>query len=618
MNKKKGILLLLVVFSFFVSYAQNTAKSVQEQGFGKIRAEMVKEACVKFGYTNQDVIKKITNQSINNFYNSLPDDSATAPKVKWLRDAVGNLSLNNGLIGGTNVQNDKKSIESYLSQIQQCCKEHKNEGIDTLDGATYRKKIKKLADECICYRSCENKQDFNEYHQKYPNGLFSTLITHVETTTTEQTTVETSSQTVEAETTTSHSGSNDNQGETGPENSINNGDETSGPFSLKQVLLIVILGTVIGGAIVVGCVACYRYLQKKKKQMKETTKSFENQEQESRTIINDSEIDTKELTSNPQNSEPTSTSKQEPNQIQDPKPVSTNLTQKSENVQWVLVGASVRGNSHVQMGLPCQDCHKYESFGNGWGIAIVSDGAGSAKHSDMGSKVVVERGIVHFKQLLAQEEWMQSNVLPTDVEWLQKSYNTLKSIRNDVVMVAQKNNVAVKDLSATCLVVIFSPIGLLTVHVGDGRMGYENLSGEWKPIMTPHKGEEANQTIFLVSDFWTIPNFTLSGVLVPESVVVREQVKAFTLMSDGCENTSWLCTAKNEETGKYYDRNKPFDGFFNPLKETVISLSVSNVPEEERNEKWHNFIESGTDGFRKEQDDKTMIYGVNLSIEKNA
>lgn len=583
MNKKKGILLLLVVFSFFVSYAQNTAKSVQEQEFGKIRAEMVKEACVKFGYTNQDVIKKITNQSINNFYNSLPDDSATAPKVKWLRDAVGNLSLNNGLIGGTNVQNDKKSIESYLSQIQQCCKEHKNEGIDTLDGATYRKKIKKLADECICYRSCENKQDFNEYHQKYPNGLFSTLITHVETTTTEQTTVDTSSQTVEAETTISHSGSNDNQGETGPENSINNGDETSGPFSLKQVLLIVVLGSVIGGAIVVGCVVGYRYFQEKKKQMNGNNKA--------------------------QDPDPKTTPKPEPEPKPEPKP---------EDIQWVLVGASVTGNGHVQMGLPCQDCHKYESFGNGWGIAIVSDGAGSAKHSDMGSKVVVERGVVHFKQLLEQEDWMQSNVLPTDVEWLQKSYNTLKSIRNDVVMVAQKNNVAVKDLSATCLVVIYSPIGLLTVHVGDGRMGYENLSGEWKSIMTPHKGEEANQTIFLVSDFWTIPNFTLSGVLVPESVVVREQVKAFALMSDGCENTSWLCTAKNEETGKYYDRNKPFDGFFKPLKETIISLSVSNVPEEERNEKWHNFIESGTDGFRKEQDDKTMIYGVNLSNEKNA
>lgn len=578
-NKKLFLFLFLSFISFTAIYGQKPkTDSIQEQEFGKIRADMVRDACKTFGYTNNEVVNKINNTSINNFHNALSSDTANNAKNKWLWDAVGNALP----IRGCNVQQDKNILEQYLSQIQRCCKDHKDEGIDTLDGATYREKINKLADECICYRSCENKQDFNEYLRKYRNGLFSTLITHVETTTTKQTTVETSSQTVEAETITSHSGSNDNQEGT---DTVDNGAETSSPFSSKQVLLIVILGTVIGGAIVVGCVVGYRYLQEKKKQMNDTNKA----------PVPDPD----------------------PNPCPEPKP-KPKPEPKPEGIQWVLVGASVTGNGHLQMGLPCQDYHRYESLENDWGIAIVSDGAGSAKHSDIGSKVLVERGIVHFKQLLENEGWMQSNKFPTDVEWLQKSYDTLKTIRNDVVMFAQSKNVAVKDLSATCLVVIYSPIGLLTVHVGDGRMGYENLSGEWKSIMTPHKGEEANQTIFLVSDFWTIPNFTLSGVLVPESVVVREQVKAFALMSDGCENTSWLCTAKNEETGKYYDRNTPFDGFFKPLKETIISLSVSNVPEEERNEKWHNFIESGTDGFRKEQDDKTMIYGVNLSIEKNA
>lgn len=195
------------------------------------------------------------------------------------------------------------------------------------------------------------------------------------------------------------------------------------------------------------------------------------------------------------------------------------------------------------------------------------------------------------------------------MEWWQKSYDVLKTIRNEVALVAKKNNVEVKSLSATCLVVIYSPLGLLAVHVGDGRMGYKSVTGEWKAMMTPHKGEEANQTIFLVSDFWSIPNFALSGVLVPESIVVREPVKAFTLMSDGCENTSWLCTTQNPETGKYFDQNKPFEGFFNPLEETLISFQANNVSDEEQQAKWNKFIESGTEGFVREQDDKTMIYG---------
>ena len=288
----------------------------------------------------------------------------------------------------------------------------------------------------------------------------------------------------------------------------------------------------------------------------------------------------------------------------------------TSTAKWVIVGASVKGNGHIQSNMPCQDNHMFESLDNGWGVAIVSDGAGSAAHSELGSKIVVSRGIFHFKKLIEKERWIDKQSLPTDIEWFQKSYAVLKDIRNDVMMVAQKNNIDVKSLSATCLVVIYSPFGLLTVHIGDGRMGYKSMSGEWKSMMTPHKGEEANQTIFLVSDFWSIPNYEMSGVLVPECRVIRENVKAFALMSDGCENTAWLCSALNSDTGRYEDRNLPFEKFFNPLEETLLTFDKNSILEEERQSKWYKFIESGTSGFTKEQDDKTMIYAINVDLVK--
>ena len=291
-------------------------------------------------------------------------------------------------------------------------------------------------------------------------------------------------------------------------------------------------------------------------------------------------------------------------------------TSVTSTAKWVIVGASVKGNGHIQSNMPCQDNHMFESLNNGWGIAIVSDGAGSAAHSELGSKIVVSRGIFHFKNLIEKERWIAKQSLPTDIEWFQKSYAVLKDIRNDVMMVAKKNNIDVKSLSATCLVVIYSPFGLLTVHIGDGRMGYKSNSGEWKPMMTPHKGEEANQTIFLVSDFWSIPNYEMSSVLVPECRVIRENVKAFALMSDGCENTAWLCSALNSDTGKYEDRNLPFDKFFNPLEETLLTFDKNSILEEERQSKWYKFIESGTSGFTREQDDKTMIYAINIDLVK--
>jgi hypothetical protein len=277
--------------------------------------------------------------------------------------------------------------------------------------------------------------------------------------------------------------------------------------------------------------------------------------------------------------------------------------------EWIIVGASVVGNGHISQNLPCQDNHKYEYLGEGWGIAVTSDGAGSAKNSHIGSKIVVARSIFHFKNLITKNLINQSAV-PTETEWSQIAFVTLKAVYNDLVAFAHKQNLDLKSLYATAMVVVHTPDGILATHVGDGRAGYKNEKGEWKALITPHKGEEANQTIFVPSAFWDIPAYKMSGVLVPESVVVAEKPFAFTLMSDGCEHTAWLFNQKDETTGKFFDPNKPYPNFFNPLVETLQSFRKENVDVKERAEKWGNFITSGTKSFEREQDDKTMILGV--------
>ena len=285
-----------------------------------------------------------------------------------------------------------------------------------------------------------------------------------------------------------------------------------------------------------------------------------------------------------------------------------------QNDNWCIVGASVIGSGHQQNGLPCQDNNKIVSIDKGWGIAMISDGAGSAKHSDLGSKIIVECGCSYFKEIIDQKDYVNQGCLPTDDEWKEISFKVLKKIRDNIMALAKKKEMDINSLAATCLAVIYSPFGLLVTHVGDGRMGYQNLEGDWLPMMKPHKGEEANQTVFLVSDFWSIPNFSVSSISVPESRIVREPVRAFVLMSDGCENTAWKCMAKDPESDKYFDRNEPFEGFFKPVKETIEALYNDIVSYSEIKEKWERFLVSGTIGFKKEQDDKTMIFGVNLKL----
>lgn len=277
----------------------------------------------------------------------------------------------------------------------------------------------------------------------------------------------------------------------------------------------------------------------------------------------------------------------------------------------MVVGASVRGKGHIQTELPCQDNNKYTYLTKGWGIAVVSDGAGSASKSQIGSKIVVERATTHFVDVIEEMKWIEHNVLPSNEDWAQIAYSVLRRVYNDMADFAQQKSIAIKDLSATVIVLIHSPFGILSTHIGDGRAGYRNCDGEWHSIITPHKGEEANQTIFITSQFWDRPSFRMSGHLIPESIVIREKVTGFTLMSDGCENTSWQISQMDRNTGKVYDPNQPFQKFFNPLTNTLIQFHNDKIDVNKRADAWHLFLDAGKE-FSKEIDDKTLILGIIL------
>lgn len=281
-----------------------------------------------------------------------------------------------------------------------------------------------------------------------------------------------------------------------------------------------------------------------------------------------------------------------------------------ENNEWIVVGASVIGRGHVESNIPCQDSNTYADLGNGWGIAITSDGAGSAKHSHVGSKIVVSRAKAYFEQLILTSPWYKNNLLPDDITWSKTAFKALKAVRDDMQKFAEEKQAKLESFAATVIVVVHTPMGLLVVHIGDGRAGYQDKSGTWHSLITPHKGEEANQTIFITSDFWNIPFYEMSGVSVPETRVIRESAKSFVLMSDGCEHTSWDCNLYNADKGIYYDPNTPHAAFFNPLIETLKELKKNDFSFGERSEKWYNYLDKGNKSFIKETDDKTMILGT--------
>jgi len=171
--------------------------------------------------------------------------------------------------------------------------------------------------------------------------------------------------------------------------------------------------------------------------------------------------------------------------------------------EWCTVGASIIGISHIRLDLPCQDSHYYEDIGNSWGIAVVADGAGSAKNSHIGSAFVAREAAPRiFKQLILDKGWHKDNKLPSETEWHKLAKAKLKEIRGALEIYANHNKIKSKSLACTLIVVIYSPVGILVTHIGDGRAGYLDLQNDWKPMITPWKGEEPNLTIFLTSSIW--------------------------------------------------------------------------------------------------------------------
>lgn len=289
-----------------------------------------------------------------------------------------------------------------------------------------------------------------------------------------------------------------------------------------------------------------------------------------------------------------------------------NFKSNSKTKDWYVVGASSIGKSHIANNKPCQDNHYCENWGNGWGFAISCDGAGSAANSHLGSEFIATKVATKiFKEWIANNGFIKKSNLPEDEIWSKAGMAIYQQIFAELDKYSKTNQIELSSLASTIIAIVYSPIGLLISHIGDGRAGFCNEEGDWKSIITPHKGEEANQTLFITSTAWlNDANLKVSNVSVPECRVIREKPTAFTLMSDGCEAHSFDCSKMDLETNVWHDPNIPSQKFFLPLTEQLKSMHNHKVPFQEALGEWKKFLEEGTKGLKDEPDDKTLILGI--------
>ena len=191
---------------------------------------------------------------------------------------------------------------------------------------------------------------------------------------------------------------------------------------------------------------------------------------------------------------------------------------------WRVVAASCVGTSHAATGMPCQDSvgtELVELKNETVLLAVVSDGAGSAAHSEVGSSKAVETMCRLARDFLS-DHTIASIGRKTAEDWL-------SAIQVEINTIAEQHSAAARDFACTLLVAIVGADSAAFLQVGDGAIAVAKASDsrEWFPVFWPQHGEYVNTTNFV-----TMAN----AVDVLDFVVLNERIDGLASFSDGLEN----------------------------------------------------------------------------------
>lgn len=154
---------------------------------------------------------------------------------------------------------------------------------------------------------------------------------------------------------------------------------------------------------------------------------------------------------------------------------------------WKRVYGSVRGTSHLQSGRPCQDYCAGVVVGTAI-IAACADGAGSAEHSEWGSRRAVERFLEEAGRSLGDDAPQREAV----EAWVDAA-------RDSVLEEAATQGAPPRQLACTLLGAIAGDAWAALFQIGDGVIVFDGEAGH-ELAFWPDNGEYANTTRFLTDE----------------------------------------------------------------------------------------------------------------------
>lgn len=234
----------------------------------------------------------------------------------------------------------------------------------------------------------------------------------------------------------------------------------------------------------------------------------------------------------------------------------------------------------------CQDASDVMVLENGWIVACIADGLGSAKKSEIGASVAVKT-ILSFIKENYPEKWHDDSL----ISLLRTSYHkALKTIKT----ISVENQDELCDYDTTLTAVIYNGVNVAFGHVGDGGIIVLSSYGDYSLLTVPQKGEAFNETSPLRSgpDNWS---FGLS----------REDVCSLTMMTDGIFDIAypWLLAKTSQPI--YINYVRPF------MDRNVLKVSTPADFENAQDEIREFFCGEYS---KQITDDKTIVGIINTDV----
>lgn len=248
---------------------------------------------------------------------------------------------------------------------------------------------------------------------------------------------------------------------------------------------------------------------------------------------------------------------------------------------WQVIGAAVSGTSHEHLGMPCQDALAYQA-GEQSLIVALSDGAGTAQHSQYGAQTAVESALDAIAAAL------EDGVPADQAGWQDVLCAAFTAARSALECLAEIEEQPLRDYAATLSLVIVTSDRLAVAQLGDGAVVAGESPEELILVNRAQRGEYANETYFLTQDD------VLEQVQIS---VVEKGINVLAVMSDGLTRLAIKLPA-----------HEPHLPFFQPL----FAFAAQAQDEEQAARHLVDFLNSERVCARTD-DDKSLVLAVRLN-----